>query len=375
MQCCPNCFSHDWLKQRISEMSKQTAQCDYCGEEDVPVVEVDELSGYFHNLLAMYVVADDFDSGEPLIALIQWHWNIFNEDEMSEDSRVELLEEIANADWDDDDGEPMLDGRELYRPLGGPFHTTHRERWEEFCSNVREHPEEPLPFGEFFEEELCVLEVRLPIGTLMQRSRRGYNFNEHGDRLAFQGNDIGSPPAAKASAGRANRAGQQVLYCADEEKTAIAEVRPPRGYYVSVGSFALNREVRILDLTKERPEINPFVTETLKWEVEIESLLNAFAEEMSRPLERDEDQTHYVPCQALAEFIKNAKFDGIRYPSALNPDGHNIILFDPGVADFRDSKLVTITEVSLAYEEDNTPTFEERLKNYAKQADLRATDH
>ena len=193
----------------------------------MPVVEVDELSGYFHNLLAMYVVADDFDSGEPLIALIQWHWNIFNEDEMSEDSRVELLEEIANADWDDDDGEPMLDGRELYRPLGGPFHTTHRERWEEFCSNVREHPEEPLPFDEFFEEELSVLEVRLPIGTLMRRSRRGYNFNEHGDRLAFQGNDIGSPPAAKASAGRANRAGQQVLYCADEEKTAIAEGPPP----------------------------------------------------------------------------------------------------------------------------------------------------
>jgi hypothetical protein len=83
----------------------------------------------------------------------------------------------------------------------------------------------------------------------------------------------------------------------------------------------------------------------------------------------------YVPCQALAEFIKNAKFDGIRYPSALNPDGHNIVLFDPGVADFRDSQLVTITEVSLAYEEDNTPTFEERLKHYAKQSDLKATDH
>jgi hypothetical protein len=123
-----------------------------------------------------------------------------------------------------------------------------------------------------------------------------------------------------------------------------------------------------LDLTKERPAINPFVTETLKWEVEIESLLSAFAEEMSRPLERDDDQTHYAPCQALAEYIKNARFDGIRYPSALNPEGHNVVLFDPRVADFRESKLVTITEVSLNYEVDNTPTFEERLKQYAKQA-------
>jgi hypothetical protein len=71
---------------------------------------------------------------------------------------------------------------------------------------------------------------------------------------------------------------------------------------------------------------------------------------MSRPLERDDDDTHYLPCQRLAEYIREAYYDGIRYPSALNPDGTNVVFFDPTVADFSGSKLVTITEIKVAYE-------------------------
>lgn len=71
---------------------------------------------------------------------------------------------------------------------------------------------------------------------------------------------------------------------------------------------------------------------------------------MSRPLERDDDDTHYLPCQRLAEYIREAYYDCIRYPSALNPDGTNVVFFDPTVADFSGSKLITITEIKVAYE-------------------------
>jgi hypothetical protein len=94
----------------------------------------------------------------------------------------------------------------------------------------------------------------------------------------------------------------------------------------------------------------PFGTDPLKWDVEIQALLMSLAEEMSRPLERDHDQTHYLPCQHLAEYIREAHYDGIRYPSALNPDGTNVVFFDPTVADVSGSKLVTITEIKVAYE-------------------------
>jgi RES domain-containing protein len=155
--------------------------------------------------------------------------------------------------------------------------------------------------------------------------------------------------------------GQRVLYCADQEATAVAEVRPARGFYVSIAPLTLRREVRILDLAHDAPEINPFVTETLRWDVEIQSLLEAFAEEMSRPLERGDDPTHYVPCQRLADYIRDAGYDGIRYPSALAPEGTNVIFFDPAIADMGESKLVKITDANLKYEDEETDPLVRRI--------------
>ncbi len=381
MFCCANCFHHPWLKRRVAELSKRSGRCDYCTREeeegqeeeqepqDVPLIEPGELSSELHRLLSMYEPTDDFDNGEPLIQLVQWHWEVFNEDTLSDQTQRRLLEHIVNSDWDDDDGEPMVNASELYVPLGGALHTTHRERWEEFCDEVRRNPDEPVPFDEFFEEELSKLEVAAPTGATFYRARPGFKVGECDERLPFRGADIGAPPIERAYAGRANVEGQRVIYCADEEKTAIAETRSPRGFYVSVGTLSLKRDTRILDLTGEREEINPFVTDTLKWEVEIESLLTAFAEEMSRPLERSDDKAHYVPCQRLADYIREAGYDGIRYPSALSPDGHNVVLFDPEIAEPTDSKLARITEVELKYEWDYAAPMETRLARISGRAD------
>src|SRR6266849_6792987 len=268
MLCCPNCFAHPWLRERVREISTMTGACDFCSSEDVPTIEAGELGGPFDNLLSMYVPADSFESGEPLVDLVQWHWEIFDEDALDRDARAQLLEEIANSDWDDDDGEPMLDAGELYSPLGDSLHTTHRERWEQFCSDVRGDPNEALPFEEYFREDFAQLGAQLPAGTALYHARRGFEPGEYGERRPFRGSEIAAPPIEKAHAARANVEGQRVLYCADQEKTAIAEIRSPLGFYVSVGTLRLNREARMLDLTKEIDDLNPFVTEWLRWHVE-----------------------------------------------------------------------------------------------------------
>jgi RES domain-containing protein len=363
MLCCPNCFSHQWLQEHIRERNTKRDQCDFCGTEDVPVIEPRELGGLFDNLLSMYEVADNYDAGEPLIRLIQWHWQVFDEEVLDEDGQVRLLEEIANSDWDDDDGEPMLRARELYVPVAlRPLHTTHRERWEEFCFDVREDPDAPLPFEDYFNENFVEFEEHLPGGTTLYRARRGFEPGEYEERIPFGGNDIGAPPADRALAGRGNLQGQRVLYCADQERTAVAEVRPPFGYYVSVAIVRLNRETSILDLTKQVDDLNPFIRESLGWDVEIRSLLDGFGEEMSRPLERDDDKTHYVPCQRLAEYIRDVGYDGIRYPSAVSPDGSNIVFFDPAIADVADSKLVKITKVDFEYGNDEALEVYQRME-------------
>jgi RES domain len=301
MNCCCNCFSHEWLAEYIDRNSKERGDCAYCGSKAAPIIDTAELTGYFRNLLAMYVVADSFESGESLSLLIQWRWSVFS-DSLTVDGATNLLEDIANAGWDDDDGEPQLDAHELYTPVfNTPYHATRRETWEQFCSDVREKPETDIPFGEFMGEELAESEERIPANAVLYRARIGFTLEYYDGRKPWTGEDIGAPPASSSMQGRANAEGQRVLYVADEEKTAVSEVRPALGYYVSVGTLALRRECRVLDLTKDLPPINPFTSESLEWHVEIRGLLDSLGEEMSRPLERTDDRTHYVPCQRFSE--------------------------------------------------------------------------
>ena len=362
MYCCANCFAHEWLKTRVNERSTITGDCDFCESEDVPLLETSELATEFHNLLSMYVESETFEEGESLLWLIQWNWSVFD-DGLDEDQQARLLEDIVNSDWDDDDGEPRLDATALYMQKSSQwFHDTHSDTWDQFCSEVRDNPETPIPFDEFIAEELGESDEALQAGTAFTRARLGFTLDEHQERLAWSGADIGAPPTDKASAGRANIQGQVVLYVADDEKTAVSEVRPALGFYVSLAQITLLRDCRIIDLTKDLPRLNPFARESIGWHVEIRGLLRRLGEEMSRPLERNEDRSLYVTCQRFADYIRENHYDGIRYPSALNPDGSSIVFFDPTVAEVGPAKLVRITEVNFEYEADNEPRLADRLR-------------
>jgi hypothetical protein len=60
---------------------------------------------------------------------------------------------------------------------------------------------------------------------------------------------LGSPPASLAAAGRMNARGISVFYGANNQKAAIAEVRPPVGSQIAVAQFEIIRKLRLLDLT------------------------------------------------------------------------------------------------------------------------------
>lgn len=332
MACCEHCFADSFIQQQIRERSTHQGLCDYCGTDDTALIDPEELAEFLNNMLSMYEIPEDsrLGAGSSLIQLVQEEWQVFNDDLLDEDTEVELLEEIANSDWDDDDGESPLNARESY-VVGGTFHTSHAEAWDDFSDRVRKNPGEPLPFHEYFEENFTLAAVVLPAGTVIHRARRGCNVGQYGERSPYTGAGIGAPPQQSVKTpGRTNEVGEVVLYCAGDEQTAVAECRPPRGYVVSVCCMTLAREARILDLTAPPKAINPFTTETLLYDCEVRELLVAFGEEMSRPLERDDDQTHYVPSQSLAHYVRDAHYDGIRYPSALNPEGKNLVFFDPG---------------------------------------------
>jgi hypothetical protein len=341
--CCVSCFEHKFIREFIREESSEIGKCDYCGSWPRRLIDVRKLADFFHNLIGMY---DQSDDGDTLISLVQDGWYIFSDKLHESEESKGLLEDILNSNWDDDDGEPPIDAYDTYRSRETLEEV---EGWESFCEAVKDDPEAEPDFGEYFEEQLAAAEKTIPSGTILYRARPGWSVDGRGRRVAFQGADIGPPPATKAGPGRANRAGTAVLYSAESEHTAVSEVRPARGYWVSTCQLRAREGLRLLDLVDGIPSLHPFTDETLAWSVEFSDLLQSFSEALSTPLARSDDISDYLPSQKLCEYAQRLHYDGVRYPSAMAENGVNIVLFDPSKVDILDSRLVEVTSINLGY--------------------------
>ena len=94
---------------------------------------------------------------------------------------------------------------------------------------------------------------------------------------------------------------------------------------------------------------NPFDDQASPYERELEAYC-----ERSRVNSRDHfvarnDHREYRPCEMPARRIGEGGYDGIRYPSAMNPGGFNVVLFDPELATVGESRLVEIKGVGVTY--------------------------
>jgi len=111
-----------------------------------------------------------------------------------------------------------------------------------------------------------------------------------------------------------------------------------------------NRTVIYLQfLSGDHNSPNPFTSENLAYDVEFARLLYAFAEELATPLRQKDDVIDYLPSQRLVQVFKNAGVDGIRYPSAMAPEGTNIVLFNPALVEIGNSELFEVKEISIKY--------------------------
>lgn len=347
-KCCVDCFANEWVRQYIRGNSTATGTCDYCERKEAKLLDVGALYEPFHNLMALYVRSDS-PHGEALIDLIQGDYEVFDDDLFSSGGAARMVEDIMDAGWDDDSGEPPVDPRELYQRHPW-YHDTMAEEWEEFSRQVKDDPTREPDLPAPFEEELGRLEARIPKGTTLYRARPGFVIGETGVERPWKGRDIGAPPREKATPGRANFEGEVVLYTADEELTAIAEVRPWRGLLVSVAKMQAADDLRVVDLSRRPPSPNPFTDEVPRYERELEELLIAFGEELARPLRRADSPSDYLPCQKLVRRIQESgSYDGIRYPSAMSPGGTNVVLFDPAGLQIGRSRLVEVKDVAVKY--------------------------
>jgi hypothetical protein len=165
-----------------------------------------------------------------------------------------------------------------------------------------------------------------------------------------------SPISEKTNEGRINPRRIAYLYIATDVETAIAEVRPWVGAYISIGQFEIISNLKLVDCTKDLrkgiivygKEPSPEEREKAVWE----DINRAF----SYPIGPGDDFAAYVSTQIIGELFKINGFDGIIYRSSLGP-GQNICLFNLDAAKMVFGTLYYVTGVKYNFVEEESERY------------------
>lgn len=161
---------------------------------------------------------------------------------------------------------------------------------------------------------------------------------------------MGCPPKALATAGRANPIGIPYLYLCDTAKTTYYEVRAVYLDKLSVGTFEVTRDLKIVDFIHNvslynsySDDITPFKENIIKKKV-----IDAISSDLSKPLRRYDSELEYVPTQLICEYCRRVVgADGITFESSLHKGARNYVLFDETSAKCINVESHEITRIDI----------------------------
>lgn len=334
MLCCSNCFGDKGLTKDIVPIyAQETGQCSYCNSQNEKLLQPILLKNYFELVISVYVPDD---SGKPLVEWLKEDWALF--DILSDHAHAkELLAEIL------DDGEIV---RKRFIP-SEICRSNKAEVWKnlriELMQKNRYFPETSLD-RKRLKELIDHLYVDLKeVDTTWYRARI------QKAKSAFEIKDMMAPPKHLATPGRANPAGIPYLYLASTPETAVCEIRPHTGEFISIADFSLASQLKVVDLRCPRRTVSPFVLsderEVALLQGDIEFLTH-LGDELTRPVIPDAAAIDYIPSQYLCELIKNCGYDGVIYASSVGA-GINLALFNPSKAHGHRVRVHQVSRVSV----------------------------
>jgi len=241
-----------------------------------------------------------------------------------------------------------------------------RSYWD-FCYSI-------LHRSRYFREESAekfltvVLETskrrgrNLPAGSILWRAQLGHDWKpleengKHIDNIPCPlSSPIMKPLRDEAFEGRVNPKGIPYLYLATERDTAMAEVRPWVGSFISVSQFKILRDLTLIDCSVHE-HVPFYFFEEPDAELREKKVWSDIDQAFSKPVTPNDRKADYVPTQVLAEMFKTNGSDGIIYKSSLGK-GANIALFDIQCADLINCFLYEVNEVSFKFSEAGNPYF------------------
>ena len=356
MNCCSNCFVD---KEIVSIICGQNTlgDCYFCGSKNIFVYDTNDseklLSELLYGLLSIYTTSkslpDDFpdEKKDFLKNILHRDWHIFK---LEPEKISDLLKAVCSDKY--------LDDPELFDlPVGLPqlCDITYLNensllkayQWDSFVKALKTE-------NRFHSNHVNTEILRLFVDYAKVSYSAGnvfYRARICTDGTGFSPNDMSAPPPELAKAGRVNAEGISVLYLGDSIETVVYEVRAGRYDYVSIGTFELLQDIKIISLDLLN-NISPFMREEgniTKHAVNLPHLAQ-LSHEVARPLRRSDSALDYLPTQYISDFIKNQpEISGISYKSTMAKKGTNLAVFTPSYFKCIDTNVLEIKEIQYVW--------------------------
>lgn len=336
MICCTECFKDLEIKASIESLNNK-GMCPICGSNGIWIYdsEFDLGSSDFEELLMSIVevytpedeLAEDFPecAKKNIEEHIKNDWDIFQIG--TKGIRI-IIENLITTSMD-------LDDRLLFQKVGIPnlYDETYLEQnsvfgkyqWNDFKRYLRN---ENRFHARYINLEILAELLNDTISIIPQDTKL-YRARIAKDVKGYSKKDMGAPPEDVASAGRANSKGISCLYLANKKKTTIKEVRAGVFDFVTIATFKVKRELKVVDLSVITHN-SPFyaATDKIKYLINEKHLRN-IEKDLAKPVSKRDSDLDYLPTQYISDFAKYLGYDGVKYISTFDGDSYNVALFDP----------------------------------------------
>ena len=326
--CCEKCINDKIINGIIEKEGSVVAECSVCGSQNVKAIRINNIVDYFEMLLEIY--DEENQNGTDLAFLIQNDWEIFSNQEIASKLIPRIIPYSKEKKY-----QYKLD----IQSVG--------DIWGKFKTEIKHNNRFFLKFDDFdierFREWLNELFIQKFGKRVLYRAR----ISE--DKKLIELEKMGKPPAEYVkNGGRANPVGISYLYTATNRSTAIAEVRPHKGDVITIAKIKIVDRLRLADLRNPRKATSPFSKESEEavYIFKYISLLQHFAEELSKPVLPRDAYLEYLPSQYLSELIKDAGFDGFIFKSSVG-NSDNVVLIDEKKVNIVDVELFEVKEIKF----------------------------
>lgn len=320
---CEKCFGDKFLSDQIKSLSSQTIEsCIHCNAQNVIAIDATHVQDIISSILNIYDISDEHEA-KHLTHYLREDWALLTN--ISDDSCEKIIDEVFGDNFSTKKFKSKQE--ENNRSL----------LWNDFQDELK-HKNRFFPQIKLEQEDLADLFSFL---ILKDHPKEFYRARISEGKATFPIDKMGKPPEKYVKNGRANPVGISYLYSASDFNTAICEVRPHVGDFVTIAKFVTTNNLNLLDLRNPRKTISPFSIneeDLLRMLNEI-GYLCKLGEKLSKPILPKEADLEYLASQYLCEMIKHLKYDGVVYKSSVG-EGFNIAFFD-------DSKLIAVPETTL----------------------------